>query len=98
MRGSSGLPGRRSAREPAARIACWKPIRVGPEAVVDLELVRRDEARLAAHDLHAAPPGEPREPQREALHDGVLARAQLGEIEARRAELDARARELARLA
>ena len=34
MRGSSGLPGRRTAREPAARIACWKPIRVGPESVV----------------------------------------------------------------
>ena len=69
-----------------------------PRAGLDGELVRPDEAPLAAHDLDAAALREPGEARREALHDGVLARAQLREIELRGAELDAGARELARFA
>ncbi len=72
MRGSSGKPGRRTDSDPAAMMHCLKSTRFGAVRRLQLQRMRADEFRLAAHHVDLALLREQREAVGQFGHDAIL--------------------------
>ncbi len=89
MRGSSGMPGRRTALEPGGDDAAVERDGRGALEALDAQDVRRGELREAADDLDLALLGQPLEALRQARDDRLLPAAQPVDVDLRLAERDA---------